>query len=104
MDSDTRDKLTARATWTRFLYMVLFVAVFHVAAGVAGLVMVVQFALTLITGESNAELRQLGGRIGRYLAEIVSFLTFAGDERPYPFKPWPGAAGAPSGSASASGH
>lgn len=104
MDPTTKDRLTAKAIWVRLLYMALFVVAFQVVAGVAALIMVVQFVLTLITGNSNAELRELGDRLGRYLAEIVSFQTFASDQRPYPFKPWPGAAGTHSGSAAASGH
>ncbi len=93
MDPTTRDRLTARAIWVRFLYMALFIVAFQVGAGVAALIMVVQFALTLITGSSNAELRDLGSRLGRYLAEIVSFQTFASDARPYPFQPWPAGPG-----------
>ena len=48
-----------------------------------------------ITGRVNERLRALGQTLASYIYEIVLYVTFHSDERPYPFGPWPqGAPGA----------
>jgi hypothetical protein len=45
--------------------------------------------LAAFAGGSNARLRQFGRSLGRYLAQIASFETFASEELPFPFAEWP---------------
>jgi hypothetical protein len=37
----------------------------------------------------NERLRRLGGDLGRYTGEVISYLTYRRDEPPYPFGDWP---------------
>ena len=84
-----KDDLSDRSTWTRLLYMILFAVIFNVTELVAALVVVFQFLSRLFTGRTNAELRGLGNTLGAYLHEIVAYLTYHSEDRPYPFGPWP---------------
>lgn len=81
--------LSDRGTWTRLLYMILFAVIFNIAELVILVIVVVQFLFKLFTGKINDELRRLGDTLGAYLHEIVAYLTYHREERPYPFGPWP---------------
>lgn len=80
-----------RSTWLRGLFMLLFAALYHVAGVVVGAVAVLQFAWKLVTGESNPRLTRFGEDLGRYFNQIVRFLTFNTEDKPFPFADWPSA-------------
>jgi hypothetical protein len=44
---------------------------------------------TLFTGATNARLREFGQSLAVFIYQIVLFVTFNSDERPFPFGPWP---------------
>jgi len=55
-------------------------------------VVIIQFLFKLLTGGANPQLQVAGQHLGAYICEMVLFLTFATEDRPYPFGPWPSAA------------
>ena len=75
--------------WMRIPYLLLFVIVFEVCKSIVYLTAVVQFVLRVATGKPNERLSRFGGGMGRYLREIVAYLTYSADATPYPFGPWP---------------
>lgn len=79
--------LTARPTWIRIVYMLLFALVIQVVGLALTLVVVVQLGAQLITGDTFAELRMFGTHLANYLRDIAAFLTFASDRLPFPFDP-----------------
>jgi hypothetical protein len=89
MSSRFRDNLTARATWKRGLFMVLFALLYNLAELLILAVAVFQFVHKLITGEVNERLLVLGGGLSAYVYQVLRFLTFVAEEMPYPFAPWP---------------
>lgn len=86
------NNLKSRATWMRLLFMALF-GLFISFAGMIGTVIVVLgFFWVLFTGEVNRELRQIGQAIASYMYEVVRYLTFNTDDKPFPFGgDWPSA-------------
>ena len=78
-----------RETWVRGLFMLLFVAIYNVAGVLVGAVAVLQFAWKLVTGESNPRLSSFGEGLSRYFYQIVRFLTFNTEIKPFPFEDWP---------------
>lgn len=84
-----------RSTWVRGLFMLLFIALYHVAAVLIGAVAVLQFVWKLISGEVNPRLLSFGEDLGRYFYQIMRFLTFNTEEKPFPFTDWPSAPPAP---------
>ena len=75
--------------WVRGLYMLLFAVIAHIAELVIGLVMLVQFILKAFTENTNDNLLSFGNQLGRYVLEIVQFLTFNTEDKPFPFNAWP---------------
>ena len=89
MDKSTKNNLTDSKTWIRLVYMILFAVAFNVAEVVLVAVVVVQFLFQLFTGRANEQLQTLGRSLGAYIYEIVAYLTFHSDDRPFPFGRWP---------------
>ncbi len=77
------------SVWVRGLYMLLFAVIAHIAELVIALVMLVQFILKSATDKTNENLLSFGDQMGRYVLEIVRFLTFNTEEKPFPFNAWP---------------
>jgi len=78
-----------RGTWIRGLFMLLFVAIYNVAAVLIGAVAILQFAWKLISGETNPRLLSFGEDLSRYFYQILRYLTFNTEEKPFPFADWP---------------
>lgn len=90
MDNETlKSNLTSGEHWLRLLYMLLFAVVLYVAAIVVGLVIVVQFLFALISGKANDNLKQFGGSLSRYIFQVLRFMTYNREEKPFPFSDWP---------------
>lgn len=45
--------------------------------------------MVLATDSPNARLQLFGRSLGRYLARIAAFESFATETRPFPFSEWP---------------
>lgn len=78
-----------RNIWLRGLFMLLMLLVLHVCGTVLFVVAVIQFVIALVNGAPNERLVVLGRHLGSYFRQIVSFLTFATEEVPFPFSEWP---------------
>ncbi len=86
------EHLKSKATWTRFLFMVVCSILVWLASIVGAVVVVFGFLMVLFTGEVNRELRGVGQSLATYIYENIRFLTFNTDDRPFPFGgDWPSA-------------
>jgi len=81
--------LTNMDTWVRLAYMVLFALLLMVARLLVSIVVIVQFALVLIFGKDNENLRNLGQGLGKWVYQAIMFLTFNSNNKPFPFNEWP---------------
>lgn len=75
--------------WMRGLFMLLMILACHISWTVAFIVTVIQFVMMLLAGKRNDRLAAFGSSLGRYLQQIVCFLTFASETKPFPFSDWP---------------
>ena len=88
--SKVEENLKSRTTWLRLLFMAIYGLVAWLAGMVGLVVVVLGFFWVLFTGEVNRELRQIGQAIASYIYEIVRYLTFNTDDKPFPFGgAWP---------------
>ncbi len=78
-----------RSIWMRGLFMLLMILACHISWTVAFIVTVIQFVMMLLAGKPNDRLAAFGGNLARYLQQIVCFLTFATETKPFPFSDWP---------------
>jgi len=69
--------------------VILFWVIFHVTQLVILAVVVGQCLFTLFLGKPNVQLMKLGHGLGQYVQEIIAFVTFNSDKRPFPFNDFP---------------
>ena len=82
--------IRSRSTWLRLLVMLIYYVLISLASLVGTFVVVVGFFWVLFTGEVNPQLRQVGQGIASYIYEIVRYLTYNTDDKPFPFGgDWP---------------
>jgi hypothetical protein len=82
--------LKSRSTWLRLFFMIVVSVFYAVARLVTTLVVIVQFCHVLFSGEINAPLRAFGQSLASYMYQIVTYLTFNTEVRPFPFDAeWP---------------
>ncbi len=97
MSRDDMDQATAiernvksRSTWLRLFFMVVVIILYGVSRIVVGAVVVLQFFWVLISGETNERLESLGQALATYTYEVIRYLTFNTEVRPFPFDAdWP---------------
>ena len=82
--------LKSRATWLRLAFMLVCALLLGVTGVVGSLVVVLGFVWLLFTGEVNRQLQQVGQSIAAYVYELICYLTFNTDEKPFPMGgDWP---------------
>ena len=89
MAQSLREHITARPTWTRLLYMILFVVAFNLAELIIVFTVLLQFLSKLFSGKYIDQLSTLGEGLSLYLAQIIRFLTYSSEVMPYPLGNWP---------------
>lgn len=73
---------------TRILVTLLFALIGWISLWVFGVVVLVQFGFLLITGSLNKNLKAFNGELGDYLSDIISYVAFQKEEKPFPFQSW----------------
>jgi hypothetical protein len=90
VSDETKKNLMAKNTWTRGLFMLLFIVVDSFVRLAIQLIALVQFLLTLVTSGPNVKLLELGQSMSKFAFQIMMFVTYNSDSRPYPFdESWP---------------
>ncbi len=86
------ENLKSRSTWLRLVFMLVYYALLTLASMVGTAVVVLGFLWVLFTGEVNQSLAQAGRGIASYVYEIIRYLTYNTDDKPFPFgAEWPSA-------------
>ena len=82
--------LKSKSVWMRLLFMLVITFLYSISRIIVGAVVVVQFFWVLLTGETNQNLQVFGQSLAIYTNQIILYLTFNTEERPYPFDlDWP---------------
>lgn len=90
MDNEQiKSNLTSSKHWLRLIFMLLFAAILQIASLVMWVLVIAQFIFSLITGEDNVNLRKFGHGLSIYIFDTLKFLTYASEEKPFPFADWP---------------
>ena len=89
MSGGIKENVTRRSIWLRLVFMIVLSVAFSVAEIVTFAVVAFQFLSSLFTGQPNDRLTRFGRNLARYLQQIIVYLTFATEEKPFPFTPWP---------------
>lgn len=86
---DLQANLLNGSKWLRLVFMLLFWAVAWVLECIVWIIAVVQFLYTLFTDKPLASLHNFSASLSSYIYQIVQFLTYVSEEKPFPFTHWP---------------
>lgn len=84
------EHIKSGTTWLRLLFMIVFVFLYGLSRIVVLAVVVLQFFWVLFTGETNDKLKTFGQSLATYTYQLVRYLTYNSESRPFPFDDdWP---------------
>ncbi len=83
-----KENIRSRPTWTRGLFMLLFAVIYGLAEIVITAVVVFQFLYVLIAGKSIHNLLLFGQGLSTFVYDIMLYLTYNTEEKPFPFGAW----------------
>ncbi len=89
MTDNALTTIPPRKLWLRALLMLLMCVAFQLATWVLVAVALLQLVFAIFTDEPNPRLQTFGRSVGRYLAQIAAFVSFATEATPFPFSDWP---------------
>lgn len=84
-----KENVKDRDTWLRFVYLVVFGFAFYLSIMLTFATSIFQFLAKLFSGNSFAGLSEFGLNLATYQAQVTRYLTFASDEKPFPFAQFP---------------
>jgi hypothetical protein len=88
---DLVENLKRPSLWRRVFFTLGFALLFNIILVPLVLLMVlVQVAFAVFTGEKNSNLSELSEKLVAYIVEVLGFLLFTTERRPFPFNDFPG--------------
>lgn len=89
MYKELQEKLLVKEKWIRGLVMLFFVMVKCLALWLIYLIALFQFVSDLLTNKPNERLLEFSKQLNIYFLQILNFLTFNSEIKPFPFANWP---------------
>lgn len=89
MSLNVEQHIKKPSTWKRGLYILFYSICYQLAAAILFFIILFQFVLKLLSGDTHAELRQLSRRLATYLYQLIQFMSFNSNDKPYPYGEWP---------------
>ena len=84
------DNLKQVPAWIRIIFMLAFAIVLYIIiAPVIFILMIAQALFSVITGKTNRNLTLLGFALSQYVSQILKFITYNAEEKPFPFSDFP---------------
>jgi hypothetical protein len=77
------------AHWLRVVYNIMFYVIYKIVDLVVLAVLIIQLVISTFADSPNQQLQDFGKALSLYVKQIVAFISFASDEKPYPFSDWP---------------
>ncbi len=88
-EADLKRNVADKDTWLRLIYMVIFAVAFYLGAGLLFAIALLQFLAKLFTGKILDGLVDFGASLAVYLNQIAQYLSYASQDKPFPFAPFP---------------
>ncbi|MCY4297610.1 MAG: DUF4389 domain-containing protein [Gammaproteobacteria bacterium] len=88
--SESENAWRDRAIWARVVFTLLFLLILALVAGPLVIVLgIAQGVFTIVTGQDNRNLRDLGAALTEYIREALLFATWNSGRKPFPFAEFP---------------
>ena len=84
-----KKNLTLGSTWLRGFFMLLYTMIGMIALFIGVAVIFFQFGSVLLTGKPNEPLFPFGKSLSTYVSQILLYLTYNTEEKPFPLSHWP---------------
>jgi branched-subunit amino acid transport protein AzlD len=81
--------ITDEQTWKRAFVMLLLTIMSCLIVLLLCAIISYQFVSILLSGKLNASLLRLGKTLSSHMQQILLYLTYNTDKRPFPFIRWP---------------
>jgi uncharacterized membrane protein len=81
-----KSQVQDKSTWLRLFFMLLFIVIFYFVFFIACAVGILQFFARIFSGKPLASLYDFNSTLADYSKDLVAYITFASDAKPYPFK------------------
>ena len=88
MADDIVENLKQPAQWFRIAFMLALAVALYLAGTVLTLLIIAQALFGLLTGADNRNLRELGAALTFYVRQVLEFLTYNSEFKPFPFAPF----------------
>lgn len=89
MSDDMVNNLKRPSAWFRVLFMAGFAIALYISGIILLVLMLAQIVFSLLTGEDNVNLRSLGASLTTYVTQILKYLTYNSELKPFPFSEFP---------------
>ena len=83
------EKVKHLSTWITAALVVLYLFLLGLLDLVLWIIAGTQFLFTLFTKEPNSLLSAFSIKLRNYIIQIVDYVTYSSQERPFPFNPFP---------------
>lgn len=85
-----KQNLLTPSTWLRAIIMLAFILFFYyIGIYVVIFTIIIQFGFVLIAGKYHEPLLTFGESLSTYIHQLMRYLTYNTDEKPFPFNNWP---------------
>ena len=85
MKKKIRVRLKDPKTWTELLFIFFYCIVADLCLFIVFLIAIFQYLTCFFTGKTNKEVNKFAEVISKYLREIIAYLTFSTNVKPFPF-------------------
>ena len=73
----------------RALFIILYLIIIRLISAVLFVIAITQYIYSWLTGEPNDKIMYFTEGLGEYSKQLVSYVGFNTDEKPWPFGDWP---------------
>lgn len=75
--------------FSRLFFTILFFIIGWAGLWIFSFVVIIQFGFLLITGQVNNNLKGFNKEVGLFLFDLIKYLSFQTNKKPFPFRDWP---------------
>tara|TARA_B100000700_G_C14985002_1_gene828377 strand:- start:923 stop:1270 length:348 start_codon:yes stop_codon:yes gene_type:complete len=86
MNTIDKEEILKTSKWIRFVFMVLYAFVINFVLTVSIGLAFVQFLFVLFTSKINSSISNINSHILEFFKDVLMFLLFQTEEKPFPFK------------------
>ncbi|GJL76257.1 MAG TPA: DUF4389 domain-containing protein [Nitrosomonas sp.] len=89
MREEIKQSLQKNEILVRGLFMLFFIVIYSISKFLIVGIMLFQLAAVLLAEKPNEQILKFSQNLSIYIYQIVQFLSFNNEQRPFPFSKWP---------------